>query len=126
MSQYPTAIKPKMVGQYDWLSGSGGGYFYDELLEYRVWVHGKKGGDICQAFATFEEALAFSEITKGAEKPLALVKQYETVCEEPPNTFTHVVYEKEPRITEWLVEWLEGSKREGDSIAKFLAEKNKS
>jgi hypothetical protein len=130
MSQFPTAINPEMVGEYDWFCHSGGGYFYDEVLEYRVWCHPQwgapdefDGDDYCNAFETYEDALAFSESTTGAEKPLVLIRQYETIDEPTPNAFVHV---KELRVTEWQVEWLECSKREADSIIQFLAEKSKS
>ena len=130
MSQYPKAINPEMVGEYDWFCHSGAGYFYDEVLEYRVWCHPERGapdenegGDYCNAFVSYEEALAFSKSTKGAEKPLVLIRQLESINEPQPAAFEH---SKVERITEWQVEWLEGSKRKSDSIANFLAEKNKS
>jgi hypothetical protein len=129
MSSYPKAINAEMVGEYDLFCHSGGGYFYDEVLEYRVWCHPEMGApdefdgdDYCNTFETYEEALVFSESTKGAESPLVLIKQYETINEPTPNEFIHV---KEDRVTEWQVEWLEGAKRERDSIANFLAEKSK-
>ena len=43
-SAYPTAVDPARVGTYDPLSSSGAGYFYDDVLEYRVWVHPDKDG----------------------------------------------------------------------------------
>jgi hypothetical protein len=119
-----------MVGEYDWFCHSGGGYFYDEVLEYRVWCHPEMGApdefdgdDYCNAFETYEEALAFSESTTGAEKPLVLVKQLEHINEPEAGVFIHV---KEVRVTEWQVKWLEHSKRGADSIIQFLAEKSKS
>ena len=70
---YPDAIDPEMVGEYDAACFSGGGYFYDHVLEYRVWCHPERGAeDIYQgddyfyAFATFAEALAYSQQTAGA------------------------------------------------------------
>jgi hypothetical protein len=130
VSQYPTAINPEMVGEYDLFCHSGAGYFYDEVLEYRVWCHPERGApdefdgdDYCNAFETYEEALAFSQSTNGAEKPLVLIRQLESINEPQPAVFEHF---KVKRITEWQVEWLEGTKRESDSIANFLAEKNKS
>jgi hypothetical protein len=38
-TNYPNVINPSKVGTYPALVKSGGGYFYDEVLEYRVWVH---------------------------------------------------------------------------------------
>jgi hypothetical protein len=116
---YPTAVDPAKVGTYPALTRSGGGYFYDDVLEYRVWVHPRnKGDDNYHAFATFEEASAFSRNTDGAESPLVLVLQREWIDEPKPGEFRH---KKGVRITEWQVEWLKGSKRGADSIARFMA-----
>jgi hypothetical protein len=130
MSKFPKAINPEMVGEYDAFCHSGGGYFYDEVLEYRVWCHPAEGapddfedGDYYYPFETYEEALAFSEGRPGAEKPLVLIKQLEHVNEPEEGKFFHV---KAERITEWQVKWLEHSKRGADSIIQFLAEKSKS
>lgn len=126
-SRYPAAVDLDMVGEYPVLTKSGGGYFWDEVLEYRVWVHPEAGDsdlydgeDYVLVFATFDEALDFSRSTKGAEPPLVLVRQLEHVNEPKPGVFEHV---KEERLTEWRVEWLEGSKREADTIERFLEER---
>lgn len=37
MSHYPAAIDSALVGTYPAHTKSGGGYFYDDVLEYRVW-----------------------------------------------------------------------------------------
>lgn len=124
-SKYPIAVDPRMVGWYDMLSKSGGGYFYDEVLEYRVWVHSHEGGPELQegdayfcAFPSYEEALAFSNEMPGAEEPLALIFQREHVNELTPGVFEHVA---DDRVTEWQVGWLrEETKRGPDSIRKFL------
>lgn len=113
---YPPAINPNKVGTYPALVKSGGGYFYDEVLEYRVWIHGHKGSDRFHAFSTYEEALEFSQKTKGAEQPLVLVLQKEHINEPEPGVYEHI---KEERLTEWLPEWLE-YKRSEDSISEFL------
>lgn len=54
------------VGQYPSVVGAGAGYFYDEVLEYRVWIHPERGGedkldgnDYFYSFATYKEALIF-------------------------------------------------------------------
>jgi hypothetical protein len=126
-SSFPVAADPARVGQYPALTSSGAGHFYDEVLEYRVWVHPEKGGedlhdgsDYFFAFATFDEALACSSSTAGAEEPLVLVRQDEHVDEPEPGRFVH---EKGERIAEWRVEWLQGSKRTADSIRDFLKAK---
>lgn len=125
-SQYPVAIQAIKVGEYPAEAAVGGGYFYDDVLEYRVWIHPERGGedlydgdDYFYFFRTYEEALAYSKETKGAEGPLVLVRQKEWISEPKPNQFIHM---KEVRLTEWKIEWLKGHKREKDSIEKFMKE----
>jgi len=128
VSKYPDSIAPASVGQYPALAKSGGGYFYDEILEYRVWCHredgaphGMEGDDYFFAFATYEEALRFSSETRGAEAPLILIRQLQWVDEPRAGQFFH---ERSERIAEWRVEWLAGSKREAGTIENFLASSN--
>jgi len=61
--------------------------------------------------------LAFSKATPGAEEPLVLVRQREWVDEPEPS---HFITKNGERITEWQVRWLAGSKRDADSISKFM------
>jgi putative acetyltransferase len=56
---------------------AGAGYVWDDVLEYRVWCHPErgspdldKGSGYYHAFATYAEALEFSERTEGAEARL--------------------------------------------------------
>jgi hypothetical protein len=115
---YPPAVDPARVGTYPALAKSGAGYFYDEVLEYRVWVHHPEGGDdTMQAFATYEKALRYSQALPGAEEPLVLVRQRESINEPSPGVFLH---DRSERITEWRVEWLAGNQRHPDSIERFL------
>src|SRR5690349_12673415 len=68
-SRYPTAVDPSKVGSYPALTKSGGGYFYDDVLEYRVWIYPKGGGDdYYRAFPSYESALKFSKSVSTAEK----------------------------------------------------------
>ncbi len=124
-SKFPVAVDPAQVGTYPWAVKSGAGYFYDEVLEYRVWIHPQQGGArlnegnvYFRAFATYENAKQFSEFTKGAEEPLVLIRQLEYVNEPQVGVFEHVT---EVRLTEWKVEWLKNSKRGPTSISDFLA-----
>ena len=126
LSQYPNAIVPAKVGTYDGPTKSGAGYFYDEVLEYRVWLHPENGAspaagdsDYFVAFAQYEPALKFSQSAPGAETPLVLVRQIESINEPSPGVYE---WTKEERITEWKVEWLLNSHRQPDSISKFLSE----
>ena len=125
MSKFPVAIEKNMVGEYPAHTKSGGGYFYDDVLEYRVWCRPWLGapdefeGQIYYyAFPTFEEAMQFSESREGTEIPLVLVRQYEWINEPEAGTFIHI---KGERITEWLVDWLNDSKRSTNSIQEFMA-----
>ena len=128
-SSLPLAVDAGRVGTYPSMVKSGGGYFYDDVLEYRVWVDPQSGGerlnegsDYFKAFATYESAKRFSETTKGAEPPLVLVRQLEHVNEPQEGIFEHVTGE---RLTEWKIEWLQGSKRGPNSIAEFLRKRTK-
>ncbi|MBB1399167.1 GCN5 family acetyltransferase [Pseudoalteromonas sp. SG44-8] len=121
---YPDSINKNLVGEYPARSKSGGGYFYDEVLEYRVWCRPWEGapdefdGEIYYyAFHTYKEALEFSTKTKGTEEPLVLIRQLEWIDEPEPNNFIH---EKGERVTEWCVEWLTDSKRSENTIKDFI------
>jgi hypothetical protein len=64
---YPEASDPARVGSYSAAASAGGGYVWDEVLEYRVWFSPTRGADDLAdgneyyfAFATFAEALAAS------------------------------------------------------------------
>jgi hypothetical protein len=124
ISAYPVAIDPTKVGTYPPDTKSGAGYFYDNVLEYRVWLHPDRGAtplngdeDYFVAFAQYERAEAFSKTTAGAEQPIVLVRQREWIAEPMPGKF-HA--EKGDRVTEWRVKWLAGNKRGPETIANFL------
>ncbi|HKG62044.1 MAG TPA: hypothetical protein VKB05_19960 [Pyrinomonadaceae bacterium] len=120
ISAYPLAVDAEKVGSYPAFTNSGAGYFYDDVLEYRVWMNPPEGGDdYYQAFAQYEDALAFSKKVPGAEKPLVLILQRQWIDEPTPGEF-HV--QNEDRITEWRVEWLCNSRRMPGAIERFLEE----
>jgi len=123
-SGYPLATEPSLVGRYSGNAKSGAGYFYDEVLEYRVWMDPDDGaahlagsGAYFAAFAQYENALAYSKATKGAEPPLVLIRQVESVNEPSPGVFE---WDRTERTTEWQVQWLQGAKRGPASIPAFL------
>ncbi|MBB5057695.1 hypothetical protein HDF16_002401 [Granulicella aggregans] len=122
---YPDVLDAQLVGTYSSLAKAGGGYVWDEVLEYRVWCHPERGAvdladgsDYYQSFESYAEALAFSRITEGAEAPLALIRQLEYIEEREPGDFLHV---KEERIAEWPVEFLCRPRRTKDTIPSFLS-----
>lgn len=123
-SAYPLAIDNAQVGKYAAQTKSGPGYFYDDVLEYRVWFCPERGAkhvngkdDYYVAFAEYERAEELSKVSKGAEEPVVLVRQYEWINEPEVG---HYQAEKGNRITEWQVQWLDGSKRTPDSTREFL------
>lgn len=125
MSLYPPVKDPTLVGTYPAVVGGGGGYVWDEVLEYRVWCHPhdgapdtEEGNDYYYVFETYEEALAFSEGTAGAEEPMALVLQEEYIEEPEPGQFVHMIG---PRLTEWHVEFLSRPKRTANTLPAFFA-----
>ncbi len=123
---YPPTDEPESVGTWPAKSWSGGGFFYDHVLEYRVWLHPERGApdefdgeDYFYAFATYEKAVAFFTAEPGAEPPLVLIRQLEWIDEPQPGVLIH---KRDERIAEWLPEWLVNSKREHETIARFLQE----
>jgi putative acetyltransferase len=122
---YPPAVEPELVGTYPAAAKAGGGYVWDDVLEYRVWCHPEQGADdhddgsdyFCP-FATYSEALEFSLRTSGAEEPLALIRQMEYIDEPEPEQYVHV---KQVRITEWPVELLHRPRRSEKTIPMFLS-----
>lgn len=124
-AEFPDAIDASRVATYSAVSKSGGGYVWDDVLEYRVWCHPElgapdeeDGSDYYYAFASYADALAFSQQALGAEKPLALVLQEEYIAEPEPGQYLHV---KEARVTEWQVEWLRRPRRTASTIPDFLS-----
>lgn len=121
---FPDAIHPARVGEYPATAGAGGGYFYDEVLEYRVWCHPdpgedaeEDGSDYYYAFASYAEALECAAEEPGAEAPLVLIRQYEWVREPTPGRYLH---ERGERVAEWRVEWLSRGPRQPGAIEAFL------
>jgi len=125
MRRYPDAIAPDLVGTYPAQAKSGGGYVWDEVLEYRVWCHPERGApdheegnDYYFAFATYAEAETYAERTPGSEKPLALIRQLEYIDEPAPGQYCHV---QDERITEWCVEFLHRPRRTPNTIPQLLS-----
>jgi hypothetical protein len=125
MSKYPKVKDPNLVGEYPGFVKSGGGYVWDEVLEYRVWCHPddgapdiEDGDDYYYVFETYEEALEFSEKNPGCETPLALILQEQYIAEPEPGNYVHM---KEQRMTEWPVEFLQRPRRTEKTIPDFLS-----
>jgi hypothetical protein len=123
--EYPDAIDPDKVGDYEALAHAGGGYTWDAVLEYRVWMHPERGApdefdgnDYYIPFATYEEAREYYESNAGCEEPLALDLQREHINEPEPGVFEHVTTE---RVTEWPPKFLSRPRRTEMTIPNFLA-----
>lgn len=118
---YPKAANPDKVGTYDDHAFSGGGYFYDEVLEYRVWT--KEGKNTAYyAFPAYEDALRFAQSQKLNDAPVVLVLQNSYIEEDELGKMKHV---HKKRITEWDVEWLEGNKDTLRQIPEFIKRHNR-
>jgi hypothetical protein len=121
----PPAFDSSKVGAYPGAAKAGGGYVWDEVLEYRVWCHPELGADDLHdgddyfyAFATFAEAAEFARGNRGTEEQLALILQEEYIDEPSPGEYRHV---KSPRVTEWPVEFLSRPKRSERTIPDFIS-----
>jgi len=122
---YPSVLHPDRIGSYPATVGSGGGYVWDAVLEYRVWCCPSRGApdeedgsDYYYVFASFEEAMAYAESNPGTEHPIALVLQREYIEEPEPGEFVRV---REERMTEWPVEFLERPRRTDETLDRFFA-----
>ena len=122
---FPDAVDPSKVGEYPGHVRSGGGYVWDEVLEYRVWCHPERGApdeedgdDYFCCFATYADALAFAESTVGTEPPLALVLQREYIDEPEPGRYVHM---REERLVEWSTAFLSRPRRTEMTIPRFFA-----
>jgi len=115
---YPKVKDPSMVGEYPALAKAGGGFVWDEVLEYRVWCNPGEGDDYYYAFEDAEIALECSREEKGAEAPLALILQREYISENETGKYVHV---KEERITEWPLEFLSRPRRTESTITQFMS-----
>ena len=133
----PDAVKPRKVGKYPVLAKCGGGMFFDEMLEYRVWVHphlvdpadriDPGTEDYYYAFAVYAEALKFARETPGAEEPLVLVRQRAWVVQVEGGHYEgrKSGSRRDDRIAEWQVAWLEKGPRKKGDIEVFLAKHGK-
>jgi hypothetical protein len=125
MSKYPDIKNKELVGTYPALVKSGGGYVWDEVLEYRVWCHPPDGApdiddgnDYYNVFDNYEEALEFSDENPGTEEPLALVLQREYIDEPQAGKYVHI---KQERLTEWPIEFLSRPQRGANTITDFFS-----
>lgn len=122
---FPDAIDPEAVGAYPALVFAGGGYVWDAVLEYRVWLHPPLGAedlhggsDYFHAFARHADGVRFSAESRGAEEPLALVLQEEYIDEPAAGEYAHLMG---PRLVEWPAEFLRRPCRTPRTIPDFLA-----
>jgi putative acetyltransferase len=123
--KHPPVLDPSRVGAYPPQAYAGGGYVWDEVLEYRVWCypgHGAQdlcdGSDYFYAFDSHELAHSFANQTAGAQAPIALVLQREYIDEPEEGCYFHV---RQERITEWPVTFLSRPRRTPQTIPDFFA-----
>ena len=125
MAQYPSIKDSNLVGTYPTVVSSGGGYVWDEVLEYRVWCHPHDGADDTENgndyycyFENYDAAFEFSQKNVGSEIPLALILQKEYIAEPEPGKYVHVC---EERLTEWPVDFLHRPRRTPNTIRDFFS-----
>ncbi len=123
--KYPDAVDFEKVGSYSTVVGAGGGFVWDEVLEYRVWLHPERGApdeedgsDYYYSFATYDKAFEYSQNIDGADAPVALIQQREHISEPEPGRYVHIT---EERLTEWPVVFLSRPRRTPSTIPDFLA-----
>ncbi|MDZ7813340.1 MAG: GCN5 family acetyltransferase [Ideonella sp.] len=122
---FPTVLDTQLVGTYGAVAKAGGGYVWDEVLEYRVWCHLEHGApdeadgsDYYYAFAFYEDAAEFALSKPRTEEPLALILQREHIDEPEDGHYVHV---REERVAEWPVEFLARPRRTEQTIPAFMA-----
>lgn len=125
MINYPSVFDPEKVGSYDASAKAGGGYVWDEVLEYRVWCSPRlgaedieQGHDYYYVFDAAAEAQDFAATHPGAKPALALILQREYLDEPEAGQFVHVTTE---RVAEWPIEFLSRPRRTARTIPDFLA-----
>lgn len=126
MPNYPDAVDPSKVGDYPALAGAGGGYVWDEVLEYRVWCHPNDGSDdYFYAYCSYDEAMRAADLLRltdeslaEVESPLVLILQRERIDEPETGVYVHIV---EERLAEWPPEFLSRPKRTPHTIPDFFA-----
>lgn len=125
MSRFPEVLNRELVGTYPATAKAGGGYVWDEVLEYRVWCHPEDdaedvadGSDYFYAFETAGEAIEFSRDTEGAEEPLALVLQREYIDEPEAGKYVHM---RQERVAEWPLRFLSRPRRTEETLPRFFA-----
>ena len=123
--KYPQVLDKEKVGKYPALAKAGGGYVWDDVLEYRVWMSPSKGApddadgdDYYYVFTSYQDAKTYSDQAHGAEKPLALIIQREYIDEPNPGEYHHI---KEERVAEWPVEFLNRPRRTANTIPDFMS-----
>jgi len=122
---YPDAENADLIGTFPGLAKAGGGYVWDEVLEYRVWMYPRDGApdeqngdDYYYVFSNYVDAKLFSDENVGAGSPLALILQREYIDEPTPGNYRHV---EEQRIAEWPAEFLSRPRRNENTIPDFFA-----
>ena len=99
------------------MAKAGGGYVWDEVLEYRVWGRDEDGA-FYYTFGDAESAIKFSQEKVNVDAPLALVLQKEYIDEPEEGLYIHI---KKERITEWPLQFLSRPRRTQNTIPDFLA-----
>lgn len=123
-SRYPLAAEPSLVGTYSGRSKSGGATSMTTSLST------ESGSIPSRERRHWLETMTTSPRSRNTSRrwpsrrrtrcraTVVVLRQLESINEPSPGVYRH---QSGARITGWLPQWLLGSKREPDSITKFLA-----
>ena len=74
---YPDVVDPSLVGTYSATTNAGGGFVWDDVLEYRVWCHPERGSpdleegnDYYYPFATMPRHMRFPKVPQEPKRRL--------------------------------------------------------
>lgn len=120
MHTLPDAIDSQKVGYYGHADSYNDGYFWDELLEYRVRCRAlptDEEEELLYCFRDYPSAFEFYKKTPTAQELNALVLQKESITRLNRNEFKHITT---PRTAEWPAHFLMRPQGSASFIAKFL------
>ena len=111
--RYPAGVLDKSkVGTYGALQKSGGGYLYDEVLEYRVWDRNE-----FDFFDNINEATIHAKKIGAEVTPLVLQKAGHWVSWDKDDKIS---IGDEDRIAEWRLDWLLTSKYSPEKLKEKM------
>ncbi len=106
MHGLPSAVDHQKVGYYGNAESYNDGYFWDELLEYRVRCRALPNDEeeeLLYCFKDYQSAFTFYKKTPTTQELNALILQKEHITRLNRNAFKHI---DTPRMVEWPAHFL--------------------